>query len=32
MAMTAALVLLVHIVFIGSFSLYGLLRTKNEVA
>ncbi|MEO8375513.1 MAG: hypothetical protein ABI471_09825 [Sphingomonas bacterium] len=32
MAMTAALVLLVHIVLIGSFSLYGLLRTKNEIA
>ena len=31
MAMTAALVLLVHVVLIGSFSLYGLLRTKNEV-
>ena len=32
MAMTAALVLLVHIVLIGSFSLHGLLRTKNGVA
>jgi hypothetical protein len=32
MAMTAALVLLVHIVWIGSFSLYGLLRTKNEAS
>jgi hypothetical protein len=32
MAMTAALVLLVHMVLIGSFSLYGLLRTKNGVA
>ena len=32
MAMTAALVLLVHIVLVGSFSLHGLLRTKNGVA
>jgi hypothetical protein len=32
MAMTAALVLLVHVILIGSFSLYGLLRTKNVVA
>jgi len=32
MAMTAALVLLVHVVLIGSFSLHGLLRTKNDVA
>ena len=30
MAMTGALVLLVHIVLLGSFSLYGLLRTKND--
>lgn len=29
MAMTAALVLLVHVALIGSFSLHGLLRTKN---
>ncbi len=32
MAMTAALVLLVHVALIGSFSLYGLLRTKNDAA
>jgi hypothetical protein len=31
MAMTAALVLLVHVVLIGSFSVHGLLRTKNGV-
>ncbi|MEN2791103.1 hypothetical protein ABC974_15820 [Sphingomonas oligophenolica] len=32
MAMTAALVLLVHVALIGSFSLHGLLRTKNDAA
>ena len=32
MAMTAGLILLVHIVLIASFSLHGLLRTKNGVA
>nr|WP_299913896.1 hypothetical protein [Sphingomonas bacterium] len=31
MAMTAAFVLLVHVILIGSFSLHGLLRTKNVV-
>jgi len=31
MAMTAALVLLVHVVLIGTFSLHSLLRTKNVV-
>jgi hypothetical protein len=30
MAMTAAFVLLVHVILIGSFSLHGLLRTKND--
>lgn len=30
-ALTAALTLLVHVVLIGSFSLYGLLRKKNVV-
>jgi hypothetical protein len=32
MAMTAALVLLVHVILIGTFSLHGLLRTKNVVS